>query len=326
MDNSQRRAGSTRSRATVRASLACVPCRTKHLKCDGGLPACVRCRLEERTCHYAKSRRGIRDPKKRDMMREGEDASTSPPTSSLAETHGINTPSPEFYDFDITIPVMKPLPGGWSVSKDSQRPGSSSTTFLLDLYYTYFHDSHSWLPPKAHLVRLLQNHPHDLRFMANTVAYIGSMYSTAIDSAPLRERAFAMACGPLLNSVWTVQALLIMAVAALGENRDDLAVGWMQRAAQMALELGLHHKSFADGEADSVLAESYRRTYWGLYVHGSMGAIRNGGELFIIHTVPATVELPCDEWEYQAGVCQLKMRAVLYANSFKGDSYTHHSR
>src|SRR5689334_4782172 len=54
------RAGAPRSRATVRASLACVPCRSKHTKCDGGQPSCVRCELEGKACFYAKSRRGTR--------------------------------------------------------------------------------------------------------------------------------------------------------------------------------------------------------------------------------------------------------------------------
>ncbi|KAI9171650.1 hypothetical protein HJFPF1_01136 [Paramyrothecium foliicola] len=299
--DNQRRAGSSKSRATVRASLACVPCRTKHLKCDGGLPACVRCRLEDRPCHYAKSRRGIRDPKKRDMMRDEEDVSSSPSATTVSELQRVSTPSPEFQDFGIQIQVTKPLPGGWCIKKDPQRSAASSSTFLLDLYYAYFHDSHPWLLPKIQMVRKLQTHPADLCFVANTIAYVGSMYTTAIDTSPLRDRAIAMACGALPSTVWTVQSLIIMAVASLGEGKDDVTRGWLERAAGIALELGLQHKSFADTEPDPVVAESYRRTYWGLYIHGCLGKVRDDASHFPLYTIPTTADLPCEEWEYQSG-------------------------
>ncbi|CCF46793.1 hypothetical protein CH063_15436, partial [Colletotrichum higginsianum] len=49
LGDTQQRAGAAKSKATIRASLACVPCRSKHVKCDSALPACFRCRLERKT-------------------------------------------------------------------------------------------------------------------------------------------------------------------------------------------------------------------------------------------------------------------------------------
>lgn len=42
----------------VRVSLACLPCRSRHVRCDATQPVCERCLAEGRECRYAKSRRG----------------------------------------------------------------------------------------------------------------------------------------------------------------------------------------------------------------------------------------------------------------------------
>ncbi|CAM1504464.1 Fc.00g020550.m01.CDS01 [Cosmosporella sp. VM-42] len=288
------RAGAARSRATKRASLACVPCRSKHVKCDGGLPACLRCRLEEKSCYYAPSRRGIRDPSKRNMMRDE-------PYPVDREQSSDNTPSPNFANFEIPVQVTKALPGGWSVIKDPVAGSSSPTTYLFDLYYTYFQDTHSWLPPKKTLIRLLQDRPGELAFMATMIAYIGSVYTNAINSEPLRNKAYSMATGTLNTTVWNVQALLCMSITAFGEGSVDLCGEWFRKAVEMALDLGLQNKGFADSEENLILAESYRRTYWGLYLHGSLRTVREHHGHFQLYSTPATTELPCEEWEYQTG-------------------------
>lgn len=41
-----------------RVSVACLPCRNRHVRCDAQQPICIRCSSEGRTCQYVKSRRG----------------------------------------------------------------------------------------------------------------------------------------------------------------------------------------------------------------------------------------------------------------------------
>jgi hypothetical protein len=56
LDNQEPRDSNTpTSRAAI--SNACMPCRSRHLKCDGQEP-CSRCRHEGASCHYVASRRG----------------------------------------------------------------------------------------------------------------------------------------------------------------------------------------------------------------------------------------------------------------------------
>ncbi|EFQ25480.1 hypothetical protein CGRA01v4_02521 [Colletotrichum graminicola] len=292
------RAGATKSKATIRASLACVPCRSKHVKCDSALPACLRCRLEEKTCYYAKSRRGIRDPRKRSLIN---DPIGLPPTATESP---VSFPSPEVASLEIPINVVGTLPGGWSLMRSPRLSDSitaSPTSLLFDLYFTNFHDTHPWLLPKNQLLHQIRTKPEPFHFLASCVAYVGSLFSEAISSEELREKAFSLASGSLPMTCWTVQGLLVLSVAALGESRMDLSGGWMDTATQMALELGMQEKAFADSEPDPFVAESFRRTYWALYWHGNMRAMREDSPTFTLFGVLATTELPCEEWEYQSG-------------------------
>ncbi|OHE93706.1 hypothetical protein CORC01_11023 [Colletotrichum orchidophilum] len=100
---------------------------------------------------------------------------------------------------------------------------------------------------------------------------------------------------------WTVQGLLVLSVAAFGEGRMDLSAGWMDAATQMALDLGMQDKAFADAASDPFMAESSRRTYWALYWQGNMRAMREDSPTFMLSGVVASTELPCEEWEYQSG-------------------------
>jgi hypothetical protein len=173
LDSGQKRNRPERSNATVRASIACVPCRTRHTKCDGFMPHCTRCKEEGQKCHYVSSRRGIRDAKKRNMMRDEVQMADQDDTTE-------STPSPNLSDFH------NPL---------------HNQNRLLDLYYANFHVAHSWAPPKPILELFLKEKPNDVRFLEATIMYIASQYSM-VDSSSLRERAFEMSCPyPLLHLV-----------------------------------------------------------------------------------------------------------------------------
>lgn len=63
--NAQNGAKKDTNSAQARASVAvaCVPCRSRHLKCDGGV-RCSRCRADGVECTYIKSRRGWKGKRK----------------------------------------------------------------------------------------------------------------------------------------------------------------------------------------------------------------------------------------------------------------------
>ncbi|RBR23500.1 uncharacterized protein FIESC28_03682 [Fusarium coffeatum] len=269
LDSGQKRNRPERSSAQHRASIACIQCRTKHSRCDGYMPSCTRCKNDGKVCQYAKSRRGIRDPKKRNMIKD--EASVTDQDTRTESTPSPNPPS-----------IDNPL---------------RSQMRLLDLYYANFHVAHSWLPPKPTYEQLLQEEPIEMRFLEATVDYIGSLYSST-DSTPLWERAYGMFQGPLPLTRWSVQALLSLSVASFGEENSIYRYLFGQ-AREYALQLGLQHKSYAD-EHDSIIAESCRRTYWGLYIHEMLLDMRDasGRQLLYLTKSNGCPELPCGEREY----------------------------
>ncbi|KAL2675330.1 hypothetical protein Neosp_011514 [[Neocosmospora] mangrovei] len=227
-----------------------------------------------------------------------------------------STPSPNFPGFEIPAHVIQRLPAGWT-HREAQNP--LAVKDLFDLYYTNFHPTHSWLPPKKTLSRLTETVPDDFKFTMTMILYVGSKYADNVDSTSLRNDAYEMASGELPETVWSVQALLCMCIAAFGEQHDDYCSLWFDRTRDLALRLGLQHKSFADAEEDPILAESYRRTYWALYTQGSLRTVREHlGHWQLYHT-KATTELPCEEWEYESGV-SISTRLTLEDYDRKGPS------
>jgi hypothetical protein len=100
--------------------------------------------------------------------------------------------------------------------------------------------------------------------------YIGSLYASDISSSDLRELALSQLDDPNLPpNGFTVQALLLMAIAMFCDDAFDQGRAILDRAIYMALEMRMNSRTFANMERDPVLAESWRRTYWGLYLADS---------------------------------------------------------
>ncbi|KAI1448692.1 hypothetical protein F5Y02DRAFT_278459 [Annulohypoxylon stygium] len=284
-----------RSKANIRVSLACVQCRSKHVKCDATLPACNRCQQEDKPCFYAKSRRGIRDPKKRSMI------SDKPPTTSTGSFLPTNfsSGSPSVQSLSL-----HDLPSGWSVNS---APSTASSTknekeLLVDLFYNYFHPGHPCLPPKRFFYNHVEADPDSYHFLLSVINFCGSLYTDQIPSEDLREVAYSAACASLPFTVQSVQGLLILSIAAFGEMKFEHHTGWANRAATIAIELGMNQKTFADRTSDSVLAESYRRTWWCLTFQDSVRHLGDVGSTLSITDVDSDVDLPCEEWEYESGI------------------------
>lgn len=293
----------------VRVSLACIPCRSKHIKCDATLPACQRCQLDQKPCYYSKSRRGIRDAKARSLIIDAPSApifhqTTPEPNPATETTPWPVTHLPSFVQPQRVAPAD--MPAGWSLNTGSGGRNSSSCSIssLLDQFYTTCYPTMSWVLPKQAMMRQVTAAPVDLRFLISVMAFVASVREPLVTSEALRESAYSQGCGPLPMTPYTVQGLLILASTALGEDKQDMSGGWLDRAIGIALDIGMQHKSFADAVSanDPVIAENYRRTYWTLYYKDCERAAREARETFTLCSVAATSDLPCNEWDYQSGV------------------------
>ncbi|KAK8008649.1 hypothetical protein PG991_011200 [Apiospora marii] len=288
LDSSDPRPSSRTPRPAIRVSLACVQCRSKHMKCDATLPACKRCANEGKPCFYAKSRRGIRDQKKRSLI---SDKPAVIPTveSAELETQATNVP--------IANPIRDVEDGisvGWDPSVHvTLNSGTPAKHTPFDAYYSCFHVAHPFVLPKRSLLDQAITDPCSMHFLLMAINYIGSLYMPETRSDELGEAAYAAACAPLPITPQSVQGLLIMSLAAFGNTTFTYYSGWLHRANTIAQELGMHNKAFAAAAPDPVVAESYRRTYWGLYwLHVCRDVFDNRQ----LCDLPGDVDLPCDEW------------------------------
>ena len=114
------------------------------------------------------------------------------------------------------------------------------------------------------------------------ITYIGALYDPSISTTPFRNAALAQLDLPTLPPTgFTVQTLLLTAIALHCEDKMDLGRQVLDRAIYMSVELGMNGMDFADIETDAVLAESWRRTYWGLYATDSTFAGIRREEIFM---------------------------------------------
>ncbi|KAL6879309.1 Alb1 domain-containing protein [Trichoderma novae-zelandiae] len=82
--------GSPKSTAGSRVSLACLPCRTRHVRCDARKPRCNRCCEEDKECSYAKSRRGGLDRAALAARRNQAAATAAAKSSSSSRSNSNN--------------------------------------------------------------------------------------------------------------------------------------------------------------------------------------------------------------------------------------------
>ncbi|KAI9923940.1 hypothetical protein AWENTII_008323 [Aspergillus wentii] len=74
----------------------------------------------------------------------------------------------------------------------------------------------------------------------------------------------------------------------------------MQATIQLSLDLGMNRASFAEQNSfgSSIFEESWRRTYWELYVVEGLLAAMRDQSTFRLYSQKADVSLPCDEESY----------------------------
>jgi hypothetical protein len=78
----------------------------------------------------------------------------------------------------------------------------------------------------------------------------------------------------------------------------------MDAAIRIALDLTMFRRRFAveNGEGDAVLEESWRRTWWQVYISDAIFAAIRREAAFPTREVDVSVELPCEEEDYETGV------------------------
>lgn len=299
--------------------LACLTCRQKHLKCDSKMPVCGRCLSSGMNCEYTPSRRGYKGPSKKrradpdspewPALESGLDnradlpaewslppSFVTPPLAAATPfpwtSPGPNPMSPPPPITDLKAPLITPP------TPDSAAASPGGDGYLVDLYYSNFHAAHPVLPPLRVFYRF--NPPPYLEYV---VKFIGSHFTSVVSSESYRPSVITSVVDQE-PSVEKAQALLLLAIVLHSRNERAEAGNCLGQALDIAYDLGMHRKSFAETMAgsDPVREESLRRTWWELFVIEGMLTALGARKSFTASMVPLEVPLPCEESIFQDGL------------------------
>lgn len=175
----------------------------------------------------------------------------------------------------------------------------------LDSYYYNSHATHPFVLPKDYLLRHIRESGQKLDHLLAAMRYLGSLY---LDAGPVRASYLdeALRLCYATNTPkdgFLVQALLLLIVALDGNCQQDKARDLLADVERMAVEMGLNTRQFAalHGRGNPVLEESWRRTWWDLYVVDGMIAGVHRTTSFLLFDMAADVGLPCEESDYLSG-------------------------
>ena len=284
--------------------LACQGCRLTHQKCDGSLPICLRCKKEHRPCDYTPCRRG----------RVVAHLHTKPSTATLS-TYAVANAAPDVQKALLPFSTESSAQDtfAWRQnSQDSQSCEITSTSITgryefapraLKPYYTlafyeFFWPAHPFLPPFKHLEgHLSESEGPELTAAINLIGYKYTGYHHGQTAAA----DFEQGLHDFPMNGFSVQALLLLAVYYHMINEKENAVISLHQAVRIALGIGLDRRNFAidQGRGIPSIEESWRRTWWELYVLDVMFAALNQASDIQLKDCSMEVLLPCTEETYQ---------------------------
>lgn len=198
-----------------------------------------------------------------------------------------------------------------------QPPAASLPERCTEAFYHYFHAGHPFVLPKRNLFELLKsNSEPNLPVLMAAMRYIGSLY---VDAGPAKARfldeAIQMCYAPgVRKDGFLIQALLLIIIGLDGSCEQEKARELLAICERYAIEIDFNKREFAvmHGRGDPIMEESWRRTWWDLYVCDGMIAGVHRVTNFLLFDIMTDVGLPCEEEEYHKGVCVFFSAAMRY--------------
>lgn len=303
------------SKERITVPSACVPCRSKHLKCDG-LNPCTRCSSNGFECLYVKSRRGFKGPRKN--ATQGKPSSIPIPGGAASACPLIDpsgTRGPPNIPTGLATPPdhrLQVLPGTvdlqvFEVNPDlatySPKPGLDLRERCIEAFFYHFFPAHPFTLPRAKFMALRKERPVDQ--LEAAMRYVGSFYVPQAPTMALGlEAERSVYHADCAKDGFRVQAMLILALGLDGYTYQEKALQILTDAQDIALDIGMDKREFAfvNGGGSAVVEESWRRTWWELYLVDGIIAGVHQKSGFRMKDWVADVLLPCEESEYISGV------------------------
>ncbi|PTB35865.1 uncharacterized protein TrAFT101_010717 [Trichoderma asperellum] len=296
-------------RIKARVAIACTTCRGQHLRCDAAIPICSRCHSLNKPCIYTDLRETRR---RRTGVQNSILASKTNEITDMVESMaqaGQPNPTPNG-------PSLTPNQSSTPSSPQSISAASNSalhpTVFAdndvlisrpIDGFYKFFFPSHPFILPRVNLKQQFESNPNFSGQLFLMITFIGSLYIHDPQSSEYKtqaEESFDLALSP---NGFTVQALLLLSLTLEWTGENERAAAVLERAKKMGLEIGMQHRDFASrhGRGETVLEESWRRTWWELFVVDAMFAGIRHLPTFTLWGIDNDVDIPCEEELYIAG-------------------------
>ena len=178
---------------------------------------------------------------------------------------------------------------------------SANSKRFLQAYYLHFHAAHPVLLPFRHETKqLIRNYPP---YLLTVVQCVRSQYEHSSLSETYIDTIGDILAIQTKRDGYLVQAMLISSVVLHAQNRQQQARQLLNDAIEIALNLGMNRRQFAadNSMGSQWLEESWRRTWWELYVlDGMLAALHQQGS-FRLHGMGEDVQLPCEESDYSNG-------------------------
>ena len=194
---------------------------------------------------------------------------------------------------------------------------NADSTHVFNLYYVHFHDAHPILLPRKYFPKhnRYRQYPNHLEII---MQFIGSHYDEAAPTEEYRNLANEVLSDQVPKDGSKVQSLLLLAISLHARDEQKLAKEILGTAVDIALDLGMHRKEFSSerGEGCRSLQESWRRTWWELYVMDGMLAALNQLNSFKLFNIETNVPLPCEEAVYQAADVRITICSLGNANGY----------
>ena len=187
-------------------------------------------------------------------------------------------------------------------SANLEKLPSVNRLFISAFYYSFW-PCHPFLPSKRDIDDYLKS--SEAESLIHAINHIGSLYARVGDSG-LPSMAFLPNLHEFPQNCFAVQSLILLAISSHMSNNPAQAQAFLQTAIDIALAIGLHRNDFGafNGKENHTITESWRRTWWELYILDTMFAGLNQTSNMCLKDVESDVLLPCEEVIYHNGeVC-----------------------
>ncbi|KAF2758821.1 hypothetical protein EJ05DRAFT_476127 [Pseudovirgaria hyperparasitica] len=324
------------NRASV--SVACVSCRSRHLKCDGG-SRCSRCKADGTECSYVKSRRGWKGPRRSRLQHQPNNTGLVSPNPSISRQLPAASEYALVASPSSTLLGITALSGRELVSVNGLRTSESPSTSeqvipfchhkatldehlsrpAIKQYYDTFAPAHPILPHRELTAELIQR--HGLKHLEVAMQYVACRYVFPSESEKLKnELGLLFSNGDPPRDGFTVQTLILFAIGLHANDEPARALEALDMAISIAIEIEMNYARFSTsaGDGDRVLEESWRRTWWQLFVLDAFFAGINKKSDFRLRIVETDVPLPCEEKEFTS--CRIPPGHTV--DSFESDIFS----